>query len=89
VACFEEVLDTLGAEGKVRWQLAARFGLALASGLLCDMARAAACHKEILVITELHGGVYLRSYSLWTSGSWRGGTTIPGGRPSWSTRACC
>jgi hypothetical protein len=46
VACFEEVLDTLGAEGKVRWQLAARFGLALASGLLGDVARAAACHKE-------------------------------------------
>jgi non-specific serine/threonine protein kinase len=75
VGCFEEVLDILGAEGDLRWQLEARFGLALASGMLGDTARAATCHEEILAITEPRGELWYRSHSLWNLGvvAWRQG----------------
>jgi non-specific serine/threonine protein kinase len=75
VASFEEVLDILGAEGDLLWQLEAWFALALASGMLGDTARAATCHKEILAITEPRGEVYYRSYSLWNLGvvAWQQG----------------
>jgi DNA-binding NarL/FixJ family response regulator len=75
VACFEEVLDTLGVEGDVRWQLEARYGLTLASGMLGDTARTAACHEEIFAITEPQGELWFRSNSLGALGfaAWRQG----------------
>jgi non-specific serine/threonine protein kinase len=75
VACFEQVLDTLGVEDDVHWQLEARYGLALASGMLGDTARTVTCHEEILAITEPRGELWYRSHSLWNLGvvAWRQG----------------
>jgi non-specific serine/threonine protein kinase len=64
VASFEQVLDTLSAEGDVRWHLEAWLGLALASGLLGDTARTVTCHGEILAITKPRGELWYRSNSL-------------------------
>jgi hypothetical protein len=82
VACFEQVLDTISAEGDIRSQLEARYGLALASGMLGDMARRFSRSPN----PEASCGT--GRIPCGTSGWWRGAKATPAGRPSWSSRAC-
>ncbi|MFC7449196.1 ATP-binding protein [Rhodococcus daqingensis] len=65
---FLAALETSRPTGEILRPIGGLLGLAVASGLLGNEARAVACHEQVLAITGSRGESYYRSYSLWGLG---------------------
>ncbi|WP_204011770.1 ATP-binding protein [Virgisporangium aurantiacum] len=77
VELFEAALATLdrAAEPELDQRLHVMFTLVAAAGLAGDHARASACYREVLAITEPNGEGIYRSNAMWAHGmvAWRQG----------------
>ncbi|MFD4181724.1 ATP-binding protein [Rhodococcus sp. NPDC058514] len=65
---FEDALERSRPTGELLRPIGGLLGLAVATGLLGNEARAVACHEQVLAITEPRGESYYRAYSLWGLG---------------------
>lgn len=68
VRSFEEALETSRPTGELLRPIGGLLGLAVASALLGNEARAVACHEQVLAITGPRGESFYRAYSLWGLG---------------------
>ncbi|QSE85251.1 LuxR family transcriptional regulator [Rhodococcus koreensis] len=81
VEAFENALAAFHADQNgLLFRIGALQGLGLARCLLGDFTRAAACHAEILAVTEPRQEQVYRIYALWALGLawWRSGDTARG-----------